>query len=355
MHNSKLQISILGASGYVSCELIRILSNHPKIIIQQLIANSEAGKDIAEIHPHLSRVTLPKMIDLHQAKFDKIDVIFSCLPHSLGQEIIAKIITKYPNKTIIDLSADFRFNDTKEYEKYYDTKHQAKEIQQKFTYGLTEIYHQKISKSKYISCPGCYPTSILLPILPLVEIGAIDVNNIIIDAKSGISGAGRTLKYDNLYCEINENLKPYSIPKHRHIGEIVKEINNFCTDEFNKSSIIFTPHLVPLKRGMLSTIYVNLNKGFKVGDLKNILKTKFTDEYFIEISDKIPAINDVTLTNFCKIGVFASSNNNKAIIVSAIDNLTKGSAGQAIQNMNLSYEFDEREGLIPNFIHSALI
>jgi N-acetyl-gamma-glutamyl-phosphate reductase len=345
MHNSKLQISILGASGYVGVELIRILKNHPKVEIAQLIANSEAGKEIYKIHSHLSRDNLPKMITLNQAKFDEIDLIFSCLPHGLSQEIIADIIAKYPKKNIIDLSADFRFSDVQEYEKHYQATHKAKKIQEKFIYGLSEFYHHKISQSKYIACPGCYPTSILLPILPLVKLEAIDVNNIIIDAKSGVSGAGRSLKYNNLYCEINENLKPYSIAKHRHLGEITKEIRQLSTQKFDESSVIFTPHLVPLTRGMLSTIYVNLSDGFKIDDLKNILETKFIDEYFIEISSDIPAIKDVAMTNFCKIGVFASSNKNKAIIVSAIDNLTKGSSGQAVQNMNLIYGFDEREGL----------
>ena len=347
MQNSKLQIAILGASGYVGVELINILKNHPKVKITQLIANNEAGKDICEIYSHLSRHNFPKMISINEAKFNEIDVIFSCLPHGLSQEIIANIIQQYPDKTIIDLSADFRFSDYKEYEKHYDTNHKAPEIQSKFCYGLTEIYRHKIIKSKYISCPGCYPTSILLPILPLLEVSAIDVNNIIIDAKSGVSGAGRSLKYSNLYCEINENLKPYSIPKHRHLGEITQEFHNFSKKQnFDENTVIFTPHLIPINRGMLSTIYINLNKNFTINDLNNILKTKFADEYFMEITNEIPTIKDVAKTNFCKIGIFPTQNKNKAIIISVIDNLTKGASGQAVQNMNLIYNFDEREGLI---------
>lgn len=341
--NNKLKIAIIGASGYTGLELIRLLQNHQFADIKILIANSNAGKDFSEIYPHLDIIDLPKLTNIEGVGFSDIDVVFSCLPHNHSQKIITDIFASNHKKSlkVIDLAADFRLKNPADYDQFYG-KHQALELQKEAIYALPEMNREKIKKSRLIACPGCYPTSILLPLLPLLDSCLIKPDNIISDSKSGVTGAGRSLKIGNLFCEDNENISAYSIASHRHIAEIEQEINLISKSD---SRIDFTPHLIPVNRGILSTIYVDLVDGFNEQDLINCLKTKYEDEYFVKISNHTPSIGEVVGTNLCKISVTKARSSDRAIIVSVIDNLIKGASGQAVQNMNIAFDIDEREGL----------
>lgn len=340
---AKLKVAVLGASGYTGAELIRLLLNHNEVEISALVANSNAGQNIADIYNHFVHFDLPQLKRVDEVDFAQIDVAFCCLPHTTSQEIIAQIVDSKanPELKIIDLSADFRLDDAENYQKWYGNEHKAKNIQPSAVYGLSEINKAKIKDSSLIACPGCYPTSALLPLLPLLEYNLIKKDNIIIDSKSGISGAGRASKVANLFAEVNESCKAYGIGTHRHIGEIEQELSKVADGDIE---IDFTPHLLPINRGIISTIYVDINDKFTINDLKNCLNTRYQDEYFVTISDNVQ-ISDVKATNFCHISVNKARSGNKAVIVSVIDNLCKGASGQAVQNMNIIFGFDERLGL----------
>jgi N-acetyl-gamma-glutamyl-phosphate reductase len=333
--------AIIGASGYTGSELIRILSNHPKIEIVNLIGNKKAGQDFSNIYPNLSQISLPKIQKIDDIDFTKLDIIFCCLPHTTSQNII-KDISSYNNLKIIDLSADFRLKDPKNYQKWYKNEHLAKDLQKKSVYGLSEIYNNDIKKSSLIACPGCYPTSILLPLIPLLKNQLIDINNIIVDSKSGFSGAGKKLDENNLFCEINNSIKAYGIGSHRHLGEIEQELSLAANQNLE---INFTPHILPINRGIISTIYLDLANNFSVDDLKNCLATQYEDSPFVNLSDNPPAIKEVIGSNLCKFSIHQGRNPKKAIIISVIDNLVKGASGQAVQNANIMFDFDERMGL----------
>lgn len=339
---SKLKIAIIGSTGYTGVELIRILLNHSKVEISALIADSNSGKDISDIYPHLSYFSLPIIKKLNEVDFSKIDIAFGCLPHRTSQEIFSFLAKSYSHLRIIDLSGDFRFANPVDYESWYEAKHLARDLQKDFVYGLSEINQDSIKKAKMVACPGCYPTSALLPLFPLVENRLINHKEIIIDSKSGVTGSGRSLKLDNLFCEVSGSLKAYSISKHRHAGEIEQLLKQSTQDDLQVS---FTPHLIPINRGILSTIYVKLENKYTVDDLKNCLETKYQDSFFVNLTDKQVAIKDVASTNYCLISVHETQIKDRVTIISAIDNLLKGASGQAVQNMNLMCGFDEDEGL----------
>ncbi len=339
-----IKAAIIGASGYTGAELIRILLNHKKVEISELIANSNAGQKIEQLYPHLIHYGLPALKKIEEVDFTQIDVVFGCLPHTTSQETFKKLLSDPKNShlKIFDLSADFRLEDVEDYKKWYDHEHVAKELQPQAVYGLSEIHRNKIKKSNLIACPGCYPTSALLPLIPLLENNLIEKHDIIIDSKSGTTGAGRSVKQANLFCEVNESVKAYSIGKHRHMGEIEQELGKAAGA---KIEIDFTPHLLPINRGIISTIYAKINPKFSLEDIQNCLQTKYEDEPFVRIIDGEPNIKDVVGTNFCVIAVKKARTANKVIIVSVIDNLCKGASGQAVQNMNIVFGFDEKEGL----------
>jgi N-acetyl-gamma-glutamyl-phosphate reductase len=339
---NKLKIAIIGASGYTGAELIRILLNHKKVEISALVANSNAGQKIEQLYPHLIHYNLPDLKKLEEVDFSKIDAVFGCLPHTTSQETFAKIFPANPHLKIFDLSADFRLENPADYQKWYEHEHIAQDLQPQAIYGLSEIHRNKIKKSNLIACPGCYPTSALLPLIPLLENNLIETHDIIIDSKSGTSGAGRSLKQGNLFCEVNESVKAYSIGKHRHIGEIEQELSKAAKTSVE---IDFTPHLLPINRGIISTIYAKINPKFSVADIQNCLETKYSDEAFVRVISGEPNIKDVVGTNFCMIAAKKARSENKVIIVSVIDNLCKGASGQAVQNLNIVFGFDEKEGL----------
>ena len=331
-----LKAAIIGPSGYTGHETIRILLKHPKVKIKLLIGNKSEGKHISEIFSSFSHIDLPKIKSLKAVNFSDIDIVFSCMP-SGNLDSIIHLIPK--NVAVIDLSADFRIKDVKLFEKYY-TKHQNPQYLKKFTYGLTEFNRKKIKKSRYIACPGCYPTSILIPILPLIKKNIISNNDIIIDSKSGLSGAGRNTKQDLLFSENYNSFKAYGGGNHRHIPEIESCIYDQTVKKVN---IIFTPHLIPINRGILSTIYL---KGNALLIQKALLKY-YENERFIQINDlgEMPKISDVIGSNLCRIGILQHNKKNHVIVTSVIDNLLKGASGQAIQNMNLMFDLPEELGL----------
>ena len=339
---TKIKISIIGCSGYTGLELIKTISSHPHIEISSLIANENSGKYISDISSSLMMLKLPKIISFEQANFSNIDLVFLCLPHNLSHQIINKIINQNTNIKIIDLSADFRIDDNEIYNEYYNTKHSNFSYQSKFVYGLSEINKDKIKKSNYISCPGCYPTSILLPLIPLLQNKLIKSKNIIIDSKSGYSGAGKKLNQDSLFCEINNSFKAYNISKHRHIIEIEQELSKAANQDI---TIEFTPHIIPINRGILSSIYCDISDDYNISDINNCLVTSYKDSFFVNFVVEPPHLKDVVNSNFCHFSIQKGRCNNKLIIISVIDNLLKGASGQAIQNMNLLYNIDEKSSL----------
>lgn len=341
MENKKINIAIIGASGYTGAELIRLLLTHPNVNISILTGDSKAGMDIGDVYSHLRFKGLPKLISLEQADFSKIDLVFCCLPHGTTQTVISNLPE---NVRIIDLSADFRLHNAETYKKWYGHAHQALELQKTAIYGLTEHARDKIKNARLVANPGCYPTTSSLPLIPLLAAGLISGESIIIDAKSGVTGAGRSAKQDNLYTEINDGIKAYGIAAHRHAPEIEQNLSIASGKEI---TVTFTPHLVPMNRGILSTIYVQLSDGKTADDLRTQLGSVYENESFIHVlpSGLAPSTNQVRGTNDCVIGVFADRIPGRAIIVSALDNLVKGASGQAVHNMNVMFGFPEKTGL----------
>lgn len=340
----KINVAILGASGYTGVELIRILVNHPNVKICELIANNNANQEFNEIYDHLTYLNLPRLKSLDSVDLSKIDVIFGCLPHATSQKIFKEIFADKKNSQlrIIDLSADFRIDDPKNYQKFYNHPHQALDLQDFAVYGLSEINRHKIKKAKIIACPGCYPTSCLLPLIPLLKNEMIDFENIVIDSKSAISGAGRNLKIANLFCENNNSVKAYSIGNHRHLAEIQQELSKAIN---HKIEVEFTPHIIPVNRGIISTIYTKLKNKYSLNDVVNCLEKSYEQEYFVKIVNHELSINNVAGTNLCLIKANQGNKPHSLILTSVIDNLCKGASGQAVQNLNIIFDLDEKTGL----------
>ncbi|MAR79710.1 MAG: N-acetyl-gamma-glutamyl-phosphate reductase [Rhodospirillaceae bacterium] len=354
-NNLTIRIAVLGASGYTGSELIKLALLHPFIDIVFLSSERYIGKRIEDIFPHFSGSNLPEFskIDTFFKQDLNIDFVFCCLPHSTSQEVVKRIFEekKFRKKIkVIDLSADFRISDPKNYEKIYRKQHMASDLQDKATYGLTEINRSKIQTSDLVACPGCYPTAVLLPLIPLIEGQLIDSNNILIDAKSGVTGAGRSLSEGNLFSEISEGMKPYGLPMHRHQPEIEQELSHYNSKDI---SITFAPHLIPINRGIIASIYLSCSSRSSPDMIREKIISKYKDEEFIEVCEKglFPGTSNVRGSNKCMISIFNNFSGNKVIIFSVIDNLLKGASGQAIQNMNLMAEIPESTGLkfIPLF------
>ena len=337
----KLRVLVAGSTGYIGVQLIKLLVKHNNIDIKYLCGNSSIGKEISYYDKSLSYKKLPKIINFNKSLLKNVDLVFTALPNGQAQ-VISNNLLKH--NTLIDLAADFRLNKSSDYLKWYKLKHKSIKNIKKSIYSIPELNKKKIKKYKIISCPGCYPTSILLPLLPLIKNNLINLKNIIIDSKSGYSGAGRGVhekfKNENLY----ESLSSYGVGFHRHNSEISQEIRKFTKKKFN---FIFTPHLTPMFRGILSTIYVDLSKNVSINRLERILKKEYFKSRFVQImkQNTFLSTNSVINTNNCFISICKTNKKDKVIILSVIDNLIKGGAGQAIQNMNFKFNFPEIMGL----------
>ena len=336
-------IGILGASGYTGADAVRLLARHPNAEITALTANTHAGKSMADVFPHFFMLDLPKLVEWEKVDWSRLDAVFCGLPHGTTLEIIAAVLKANPKLRILDMSADFRLRNEDTYAQWYGHAHRALELQGEAVYGLTELYRKKIAAARLVACPGCYPTAVLLALVPLAKAKLIDVDDIIIDAKSGLTGAGRGLKQNTLFSEAGEGLSPYSIGTHRHAPEIEQEIGVAAGTAV---TINFTPHLVPMARGELCTCYVKLN-GATPDDLRAALQQAYADEPFVHVAGKgvLPQTQNVRGSNHVQIGVVVDRIKNRAIVISTLDNLVKGSAGQAIQNMNLMFGLPETAGL----------
>lgn len=343
-----VRVALLGASGYTGADALRLLAGHPKVEIALLSAHSHAGSPLREIHPHLASLYLPdpqQIDDIPEKSWAGIDVVFSCLPHGTGQDLLSRLAARSSPPRIIDLSADFRLQDTELYQHWYGRSHVAPGLQKQAVYGLSEFHRAEISRAQLVACPGCYPTAVLAGLLPLVQDGAIRIEDIVIDAKSGVTGAGRTIKESNLFAEVSEGIRPYAVAFHRHAPEIEQELSRAAGTD---TRVSFTPHLLPMNRGELTSSYVVLSSGWSAADLRARLKEHYRDACFIRCLEdgEIPATRNVRGSNFCHIGVFADRVPGRAIVMAVLDNLVKGSSGQAVQNMNLMFGFAETDGLL---------
>ena len=337
----KLDVLIAGSTGYIGIQLVKLLLKHPNINIKYLCGNSSIGKNISKYDSTIKK-KLPLISKFEKSKLKDCDIIFTALPSGEAQEISKFLLKK---NTLIDLSGDFRLKDSKSYSKWYKQKHKAIHKIKKSIYLLPELNNININKYQIISCPGCYPTSILLALIPLIKNKMIKLDNIIIDSKSGYSGAGRSVYKKNSNKNLNESLSAYGVGFHKHNSEIEQEMKNFIKGEFK---VIFTPHLTPMFRGILSTIYVDLKKNVNHNKIITLLKKFYKNKNFIKVMKKnhLLSTNDVINTNNCHISVCKTKYKNKLIILSVIDNLIKGGSGQAIQNMNQKFKFKETEGLL---------
>lgn len=338
-----IKVAICGGSGYTGIELLRILSGHPAVKITAVTSEKSAGKNVAEVFPHLS--SLQDLIYeplIKEKLLSKADIFFLALPHGKAQETVHYFYTN--KKMVIDLSADYRLSDPQVYKEWYGLPHNFTPTLKKAVFGLPEIYRNKIKKTRLVANPGCYPTGAILGLFPAIKNKLIDPSSIIIDSKSGTSGAGRKAELSISYCEVNEGFKAYGIGTHRHTPEIEQELSFLAG---KKISVNFTPHLLPVDRGILSTIYAQLNKKTDTAAILKIYKKIYTGEPFIQVLDEgiFPNIKNVKGTNFCHIGLKVNNRTNTLIIVTAIDNLVKGASGQAVHNMNIMLGLKETEGL----------
>lgn len=333
-------IGIIGASGYTGSELVRILVNHPEVSIKAITSETHRGKAFSDLHPFFRGIMDQTLISADDIIDMDLDLVFLALPHGISMDYVQKF--KLQKFRIIDLSGDFRLDDPETYAKWYNKEHSFKEAFEEAVYGLPELYADKISKARLVANPGCYPTSSILPLAPLVSAGLIDPKRVIVDAKSSVSGAGIKPKETNLFSNVNDNFKAYGLKKHRHTIEIKQVLDRFSKD---KNTIQFTPHLLPVDRGILSTIYVQPKSNIEEAPLKQLFKDFYQDKPFVRLCENPPAIKDVRGSNFCNIFVDYDTETNNIILISVIDNLVKGAAGQAVQNMNIMFDFDEKTAL----------
>ena len=343
---NKAKIGVLGASGYTGGELVRMLLRHPRAEIVLLTAERSAGKAMREVFPHFSPFALPQLVAVDG--FDwaaaALDIAFCALPHATTQKVLREVLKQSPTTKVVDLSADFRLADTSAYAKWYGHEHHAPELQKEAVYGLTEIHRRDIKKARLIANPGCYTTCARLPLVPLLKSKAIELDEIVIDAKSGMTGAGRAAKEAMLFSEVSEGFHAYGVGHHRHMAELDQE---FSLAAGREVTVTFTPHLVPMNRGILSTIYVRGRRGRTPEDLHDLLLKFYVKEPFVHVLPfgETPQTRHVRGSNMTFIGVVKDRVPGRAIICSALDNLTKGASGQAVQNMNLIMGWPETMGL----------
>jgi len=338
-----VNVAIIGASGYTGVELARILCNHPHVNLTAATSRQYANQPLSKVFPNLRKKTDLLCENLTTDELcARADLFFTAVPHKTAMNIVPDLLAA--EKKVVDLSADFRLRDVSVYEQWYQS-HSAADILKEAVYGLPEIYREQIRTARLIANPGCYPTSIILGLAPLLKAGGIDPYSIIADSKSGTSGAGRSAQVGSLFCEVADGFRAYKVGgTHRHTPEIEQEINAFLPEPVR---ISFTPHLLPISRGILSTVYATLKPGVEQADIRQWYDQMYAHESFVRIlpDDTFPATQYVRGSNFCDIGFKIDRRTNRIIIISAIDNIVKGAAGQAVQNMNLMCGFAETAGL----------
>ena len=343
---TKAKVGILGASGYTGSDLVRLLLRHPRVEIVLLTADRRAGQEMREVFPQFSPFPLPKLVAIDGLDWATLglDLVFCALPHGTTQKVVSEILTKASSTKVVDLSADFRLADPAAYAKWYGHEHYAPEIQKEAVYGLVEVHRRDIKKARLVANPGCYTSCAELPLIPLIEAKAIDLDEIVIDAKSGMTGAGRSAKEAMLFSEVYEGFHAYGVGGHRHMAELDQE---FSAAAGRPVVVTFTPHLVPMNRGILSTIYVRGKRGRTPTDLHAILLKYYMREPFVHVLPfgETPQTRHVRGSNMTFIGVANDRIEGRAIVVSALDNLVKGASGQAVQNMNVVLGYPETMGL----------
>jgi N-acetyl-gamma-glutamyl-phosphate reductase len=343
---TKAKIGVLGASGYTGAELVRMLLRHPRADIVLLTAERSAGKAMGQVFPQFSPFDLPKLVAIEGLDWAKagLDVAFCALPHATTQKVLKDLLAQAPATKVVDLSADFRLADTAAYAKWYGHEHHATELQKEAVYGLTEIHRREIRRARLIANPGCFTTCAQLPLTPLIKAKAIELDEIVVDAKSGMTGAGRAAKEAMLFSEVSEGFHAYGVGHHRHMAELDQE---FSLAAGREVIVSFTPHLVPMNRGIFATIYVRGKRGRTPEDLHALLLEFYAKEPFVHVLPfgETPQTRHVRGSNMTFIGVVKDRIEGRAIILSTLDNLVKGASGQAIQNMNLVLGYPETMGL----------
>jgi N-acetyl-gamma-glutamyl-phosphate reductase len=343
---SLTKVAVVGASGYVGEELVRLLLRHPCAELVAVTSRQFAGKTLAEIFPRFSHFQKAGQLRFSEPESpqpaERAKIIFLALPHGRAAEFAKSFLQA--GARIVDLSADFRIENTRIYKEFYGHDHPAPELLGKAVYGLPEIYRKKISDAKLVACPGCYPTSILLPLLPLVRGNVVNPASIVVTSLSGVTGAGRKAEAEYLFAECNESMRPYGVPKHRHLSEIEEQLSVFAGE---KVTIQFTPHLVPLNRGILTTIYVELAERIDADSIGSVYKKAYGDEPFVRLlgDEHFPDTKNVAGTNFIEIAWRLDRRTGRLVLMSAIDNLVKGASGQAVQCFNVMRGYPETKGL----------
>src|SRR5437763_7660445 len=342
---TKKSIGVRGASGYTGAELVRLSLRHPLLEIVLLTADRRAGQEMRKVFPQFSPYPLPRLIAVDDVdwKAAGLDLAFCALPHATTQKVIKGVLAAAPKTRVVDLSADFRLADPAAYARWYGHEHHAPELQKEAVYGLTEVYRAAIAKARLVANPGCYTTCAQLPLIPLLRAGVIDPDEIVIDAKSGMTGAGRAAKEEMLFSEVSEGFHAYGVGHHRHMAELDQEFSKAAGRDVVAT---FTPHLVPMNRGILSTIYVRSAKS-SPEDLHATLSKTYAQEPFVHVLPygRVPQTRHVRGSNMTFIGLAKDRIAGRAIIGSALDNLTKGASGQAVQNMNVMFGFPEHLGI----------
>ncbi|WP_248929454.1 N-acetyl-gamma-glutamyl-phosphate reductase [Paenibacillus hamazuiensis] len=341
--SQQLRAAIVGSTGYGGVELIRLLLTHPKVTITSVVSSSSAGTPIADGYPHLNQILLDHLdgVDVELMR-QKADVVFLATPHGVSTELAPKLVDA--GLKVIDISGDFRLKNAEVHEKWYKHKPAAASYVEKAVYGLSEVFGDEVRGADFVSNPGCYPTATSLGLVPIVKAGWIDPKSIIVDAKSGVSGAGRGLSLLVHYSEINENFLAYKVNKHQHTPEIEQTLSRIAGEDI---VMTFTTHLVPMTRGILSTIYVNMKERHSEDEVIELYRQYYEGRPFVRIrpKGKYPATKEVWGSNYCDIGFSLDERTGRLTIISVIDNLMKGAAGQAVQNLNLMMGWDETEGL----------
>ncbi|MGB7344495.1 MAG: N-acetyl-gamma-glutamyl-phosphate reductase [Pirellulaceae bacterium] len=333
-----IRVGILGATGYTGLEVIRLLLNHPQAKIVAATSRSDAGKQVAEVHPCFAGRLDLELTDADPATIAKqCDVVMCCLPHGASAATVKELVQH--GTRVIDFSADFRLSNVALYEKWYKVTHPWPERVGKTAYGMPEFFRDQIRQADVVANPGCYPTSAILPLAPLIQNGLIEPNDVIVDSKSGVSGGGRSAKVEMLYCETNESIAAYAVGCHRHQPEIADLVHRISGTEMD---VTFTPHLTPMNRGILSTIYVKPKQSI-VADVMKCWQDAYADSHFVTPVDHLPATKHVAGTNFVQMA--ARNAGKRLVLVCAIDNLTKGASGAAVQNMNVMFDQPESMGL----------